>query len=347
MSSTWSFAKQVAALRAPTGTPFYLLSESTCDSNVFPRKASFSNVFFGTHADAMRHIVKTSCYAEGGCLKAGNGRPTTPEKQIGTWREAMKAPVPLQYGEVTLAFGDGFYGVAVKHRHEAFELLMPLGAKEIKGNLVFMLDAPMVCETLAGLIKRHQFDGFATWRVFPHHQYPRGLAAPDLAHKPRKARSNTPLGVTLFRGARPGQMGDRFVFMVEDDGTAQLSHDWSLVQTYTGTHVSELEALEPGTAESRIGEFREALANAPGIPDALEVRVSVRENQQTWLNQQFERLCKEASATATDSEVVLTGAQLETTNTLYLLQSFERNQTRVTNAPAPEQPALRETASLF
>lgn len=30
---------------------------------------------------------------------------------------------------------------------------MPLGAAEVKGKLVFTLDAPMVCETLACLIR--------------------------------------------------------------------------------------------------------------------------------------------------------------------------------------------------
>lgn len=314
---------------------------------MFPRRPSFANVYFGTLPDSMRHIVKTSCYAEGGCLKAGNGRPTTPEKQIGTWREAMKNPVHLQYGEVTLGFGDGLYSVALKHRDEAMKLLLPLGAKEVRGNLVIMLEAPMVCETLAGLINRHQGDGFAAWRVFPHHQYQNGRAPVDLAHKPPKAKSTTPLGVSFFRAAHPGSMGDRYVIMADSDGTAQVSHDWRLVQTYTGTQVAELEARQAGTAESRIGELRDALAKAPGIPSSLEVRVSIRENQQPWLNQHFERLCKESTATASDGELVLTGAQLEATNTLYLLQSFEPSQIRVTNALPTKHATLRETASLF
>lgn len=347
MASTWCFAKQAAAVRSPSGTPFYLLSESTCESNVVRHKPSFSNVYFGGLEDTMRHIILRSSFAEGGCLKAGNGRPTTPEKQIANWRDAMSEPIPLEYGDITLQFSDRFYDLGLKHRDEAFALLVPLGAKQIDGSLVVRLDAPMVCETLADLIKRHQLDGFATWPVFRHHPYPRGLAAQDLAHKPRKSRFATPLGVRFFRGARPGLMGDRFVFMVETDGTAHLSHDWSLVQTYTATHVAELEVQEPGTAESHIAKFRAALAEAPGIPSALEVRVSVRDNKQAWLNRQFHVLCQKASAIATDGEIVLTGGQLEATNTLYLLQSFERHQIRVTNAPPSLQVAQPETASLF
>lgn len=348
MSSTWTFAKSVSALRAPvTGTPFYLLAESSCESNVYPRCPTWSNVFFGTIADAMRHAVMTSCSAEGGCLKAGNGRPTTPEKQIGTWREALKAPLPLLSREVELPFGDGIYKIPLKLRDEALQILLPLGGREVNGNILATLDAAMVCEALAGLISRYQSDGLLTWRVFPHHHHPHDLATTDLAHAPRKTWSTSPLGVTLFRGALPGAFGDRFVLMVEANGTARLSHDWSLVQAYCATHVAELEVREPGTAESRIGEFREGLAHAPGIPSALEVRISVRDTKRGWLHQQFDRLCKEASATPVDGEVVLTGAKLEATNTLYLLQSFEQHQICVTNLPATERSTLRETASLF
>lgn len=348
VSSTWTFGKRAAALRAPvTGTPFYLLAESTCESNVYPHRPSWSNVFFGTLADAMRHAVRTSCSAEGGCLKAGNGRPTTTEKQIGSWREALKTPVPLLSREVELPFGDGIYKIPSKLRDEALQILLPLGASELNGHIAVTLDAPMVCEALAGLIGRHRRNGFSTWRVFPYHHHRQDLAATDFAHAPRKTRSTSPLGVTLFRGAFPGAFGDRFVFMIEADGTACLSHDWRLVQTYCATHAAELEVREPGTAESRIGELREALANAPGIPSELEVRVSVRETQEAWLREHFARLCREASATPLDGEVMLTGAKLEATNTLHLLQSFEQRQIRVTNLPATEQTTLRETASLF
>ena len=107
MSSTISVSRRAAAFRTAAGV-FYLLFESTYESNVHPHRPSESCVAFGTAQQVCAWVLTAAAATAGGMLR-GRGGPLSPLGYLRSWLAELKSPREFPDLAIELECSSAFY----------------------------------------------------------------------------------------------------------------------------------------------------------------------------------------------------------------------------------------------
>lgn len=349
MSSTWvSGVRAAACVDDETGEVFYLLSEETCESNVFPRRPHWSPRFFGTASSCMAAIVRWSSGCEGGGVKAGNGREFSPSGFISKWREAMSEPVRLEKRAVRAKFGSGFYEIKPALRDKVAATMVRYGhSLDDSGSLVVDMAAPKALALLEELLEVGREEGLYPWRLWSVGSVS-AEPVPGLGIPRSSIRTASVTGVRAWR-VKTGQGEDDFIVQYLGEKAKLVGWHHCLIQDYICRVVVREEVKCPGIAEAQIRAFRKFVESVPYASADLKIDLHLPKDTEvsSFQVREFGELCEKLGVPNTGKLSTTLGAIEEACSTWSLrymsseMLTFTLDEKdRATEPVGDAQPAL-------
>ena len=318
MSTTHVIGKRAAVCTDESGVRYFLLSEQSYESNVWPRTPRWSARFFGTFEDCMRRIVNWSGCCEGGSL---SGTARTPGAYIKQWREALAAPVELAKSVRTARIGTGLYEVPEALREAFNQVFRRHGFSEPVGNEMRIdMNAAGALALIAELTSG-SVDGLYIWRLMDagtSYMMPRpelGVAVP--------ARTKAPMpDVQVFTFGAERQGMDPEHLLVVDGRATMTGWAYSTVGAFLSNCVADAEAKTPGVAEQMLSAFRKIMGAAPAL--AGSVTVTIRKPAEDaegarWHLEKFEQI-RSATGHVDGPTLTVSMRELYTANIAHVLR---------------------------
>lgn len=269
MGSTISVAKNASFIEDAKGERYFLLSEQTYESNMFPQDPRWGAIYFGPVLRCLEKVVEWSAACEGGSIRGPKGS-ITPTAYIKQWRDAMAAPTQLIQARVQIPFGTSHYEVPLSHRPRVLEILArhSIAAAEDGPVVIDMAAAGALAaahEITTTKFSRSHFEGLISpWKLFRH------LDCYSLPH-PEKGLQRPPAVKADLSGVQV------FNFPPVEEGGYQPS-DATLILRDGRLHTGGMEGFireviapgetaRPGSAEPTIRAFRALLKAAQPLPE--------------------------------------------------------------------------------
>lgn len=321
MSSTWiSGYRAAACVDDETGETYFLLSEETCESNVFPRTPRWSARFFGTASSCMASIVTWSSACEGGSLKGGHGRDISPSTYITRWREALSHPVWLDKRQVQVRYGNGFYEVKPELREKASRIMERYGHSHPTGDsLVVDMSMSKALPLLAQLLEEGREEGLFPWRLWSVGSY-QGLTVPGLGIQYTRGQKASVRGVRVWRLKSSGA-DDNFIVQFDGEKAKLVGWEYLVMSNYIARVVADEEVKRPGIAEAQIKAFRKIVDDAPLAAPSVQVVLELSEGQEIpqYRRDEFNALCTKLNKPNT-TKLISTVGEIEAAGAMYCLR---------------------------
>lgn len=334
MGATVTTGRRAAAFRAPNGAPVYVLFEETYEKNVHPHRPSWSCIFIGHLADAIRAIFRYASGVEGGMLQL-RGIRSTPENHLLAWFRELAKPIELADPVFSLgARHNNIYTTTNADEIDWYEkkgkeklakqtkLLLDIGRADIvkkveTGEEVMISlyhDIDLVLALYGGWGKGQRL--ISPWRLIAGHE--RGNDAnrnPELGYKPKASKSPLQTYPTVYRlEAGVDQVAENSCFIKQEDGVL-IESGWaySVMEDFIGK-LAEEEFIAPQTYAHRISTFRTMVEEAPRLPlECLKVVVDTTAVTEEWHTRNikdFREKHKKTTATENGFEVMPTALNL-------------------------------------
>ncbi len=299
MGATITTGKFVSAFKSTAGNNTYVLYEETYEKNTYPHTPTWSCCCIGSLESAFQWIYRAAGSCESGMLKSRGGY-ITPENYIKSWMEKLKAPAFMQNMKINLQIGEDIYSpIPVGRADEVIELLAQNGFKRLAGELkagitpqLSLFDDAEALALIYGPKSPLHMNG---WRAIPAH-IPKVLSESQcqyLGHFPKKAQPSSFIPPRMMRASEDE-------ILVSDGGTwVNRGAAYRVIGSFL-QELSSVELIEPGATWHRMKAFREAIKDAPHIPQGTKVAVDLSVHfDSKWGRENAEKLPDSMSVTRT------------------------------------------------
>lgn len=293
MSSTYVIAKRAAACVDESGILYYLLSEESYESNVYPRTPKWTTRFFGRYEDCIARIIDGSSSIEGGSLK-GEARSST--AYIKQWRDRLANPVRLELENLVVHFSGGIYGLP----QDALEPVSRLAAKHGQpapegGALKVDMERNGALAFLAELFDG-TIEGMFTWRFFRKADFGT-VPVPGLGTPVPKAVAANLDGFEVFK-IKSITSSDHDHFINAKGAVRSTGWAYSTMGSFICNEAAAAERAMPGSAEPMIHAFRKLVAEAKDLPALTRITITMPQGHDDSDEYQARKLREFCSAMA-------------------------------------------------
>lgn len=274
MSRTHITGQLAACLRDKNGTPWFLLSEESFESNLWPRTPHWCSLSFGRYEHVMARILRGSASVEGGSLC---GAFKTPSAYIRGWRRVLAQPHLMVRSVLTAAVGHYLHDIPPAAVPEISKVLVANGLPPLPSDCqTIQLDLnddrvlPVFADITSGRI-----DGVYVWRFFNDVQSllrSRVVQGVDVVQATTAALEDVEVHTLGLQ--YPGHGCDEHVHVLRHAGRWKVTGwSYSTVAAFIQSVVIDRETAQPGIAEALIKRFRVLLKEPIAMPGNAEIRI--------------------------------------------------------------------------
>ena len=316
MGATIYTARKVYAFRAAT-TVGYILMDETFEKNVTPHTPRWGALAFGTLEDVMQMVFLAASSVESGMLQ---GRPRTPSTTayIKGWIDLLAQPEELFDSNMNYALRFGSYGAnlpsttwrgedtkqhildRLQQRGYAFQSEQLSAGKDLSVHLADdfdMLRAIYGGESKTRLV--HPSYLFSDGRMG-------GLPNPDLGYQAiiRTTRTAWKVPKVLLIDEPRNPIREHSNLLVETPTGEYLPRGWAY--SVIGDYLRDAwrdELAQPGSYRAKLSAWRQAIDEAPAVPDTTVVKFSathIDSQAHQWEHDELRHLATTMGADSTE-----------------------------------------------
>lgn len=269
MGATIVTGKCAAAFRSNDGELFYILFGRSYEKNCYPHTPKWSAFAFGTREEVLRSVFVGVSDCCGGMLQSPAG-DIKPENYLESWKQEINRAVRMNDVAVELRF-DSFWRAALPDaaREQVRDALVKAGlADRFEAIAAGGIKATLFGDTKL-LREIYGIHGeLAPWRVFNHGDV--GTIGIDA-----RPVNNVRVRDEDLPAVRCYAIEKHTRLVAGEDGK-WLDGAWaySALSRFATGYVMERELVQPGFAKAAIPRLRDAIENAPPLPQ--ETRITVR-----------------------------------------------------------------------
>lgn len=312
MGATHTCKQTAYTVCADDGQLFFLLSESTFESNVYPRKAHACVTFAGTAEACMGRAIRYASDCEGGMLK-GPSACITPENYINKWRIALRTAkrIDANLVMVNFKFSTSWMGIAVSKRGDVESLLKGVGVDLVATATPSADGYRVSLSSVISVLPQMMALGILMWQIIEDYQLQAACCEVQLGYTVRKTKATPSVdGIVVARYPQTAEtMSHDRDYFLQRAGRADWSLGWaySTVASLIINEVTQAEIQCPGSAEHATGYLRELVKAAPLLDGKTRMRMTrpAESDPRYWKRQDFDAIASALKKTGTCIELKL------------------------------------------